>query len=146
MVVGQSKDIQRAVDYLQTRSDIARDRLGYLGYSDGARIGLILLAHEPRIRVAALAELGLSAQRKPPEIDEINFAPRIHIPVLMLNGRYDFFHPLESDQIPTFHWIGSPENDKRHVLFDTGHVLLQTQPFVKEVLDWFDKYLGPTTD
>jgi pimeloyl-ACP methyl ester carboxylesterase len=32
---------------------------------------------------------------QPVEIDARNFAPRIHVPVLMLNGRDDFVFPLE---------------------------------------------------
>ena len=144
-VIQQSKDMQRAIDYLQTRSDIACDRLGYFGISNGARLGFILLAQETRIRAAVLSEGGLSGEKKPPEIDEINFVPRVRIPVLMVNGRNDFFHPVETDQIPTFQLLGTPEKDKRHVLLDTGHVILQPQLFVKEALDWFDHYLGPVS-
>jgi hypothetical protein len=40
--------------------------------------------------------------------------------------------------------LGSPENDKRHVLFDSAHdiVLLRTD-LIREVLIWLDRYLGP---
>jgi hypothetical protein len=62
----------------------------------------------------------------------------------MLNGRYDFIRPVETSQVPMFRLLGTPERDKRHILFDTGHVLLQHQD-IKETLDWFDKYLGPTS-
>jgi DNA-binding winged helix-turn-helix (wHTH) protein/cephalosporin-C deacetylase-like acetyl esterase len=142
-IIEQCKDLQRSVDYLQTRPEIARDRLGYYGVSDGARLGLILLAEETRIRAAVLSAGGLSAERKPPEIDEINFAPRVRIPVLMLNGRYDLSYPAETAQVSMFHLLGTPEREKRHVLFDTGHVTLQQQD-KKDTLNWFDKYLGPT--
>ena len=80
-VIEQSKDLRRCLDYLETRSDIAHDRIGYCGISDGARLGLILLAEEPRLRVAVLSSGGLSREKKPLEIDEINFAPRVRIPV-----------------------------------------------------------------
>jgi DNA-binding winged helix-turn-helix (wHTH) protein len=127
-----------------TRPDISRERLGYYGVSDGARLGMILLAEETRIRAAALAEGGFSPEKKLPEIDEINFAPRVRMPVLMLNGRYDSIGPVHTAQVPMFRLLGTPERDKRHILFDTGHVLLQHQD-IKETLDWFDKYLGPTS-
>ena len=140
-VIQQSKDLQRSVDYLETRSDIAHDRLGYYGLSDGARLGLILLSQETRIRAAVLSMGGLSPERKPPEIDEINFAGHIRIPVLMLNGRYDLLYPAQTDQLPMFHLLATPPSEKRYVLFDTGHVLTQQQD-MKETLDWFDKYLG----
>jgi dienelactone hydrolase len=143
-IIQQCKDLQRSVDYLETRADIALDRLGYFGISAGARLGLIFLVQERRIRAATLADGGLSSESKPPEIDEINFAPRIQIPVLMLNGRYDFPHPLETDQIPLFRLLGTPEKDKRRVLFERGHVG-PIQQYIKDTLDWFDKYLGPVS-
>jgi hypothetical protein len=37
-----------------------------------------------------------------------------------LNGRYDFRHPLETDQNQMFRLLGTPEKDKRHVLFEGG--------------------------
>ncbi|MGH9665462.1 MAG: alpha/beta hydrolase family protein, partial [Bryobacteraceae bacterium] len=90
LIVQQSKDFQRSLDYLETRADIARGRLGFFGISGGSQAGLIVLAEESRIRAAVLAEEGLPAMRRPPETDVINFAPHVRIPVLRLNGRYDF--------------------------------------------------------
>jgi pimeloyl-ACP methyl ester carboxylesterase len=70
--------------------------------------------------------------------------PRVEIPVLMLNGREDFLNPLETSERPLFELLGTPEKDKKHVLFEGGHVNLLTQPeLMKQVLDWVDKYLGP---
>ena len=107
-------------------------------------MGLITLALEPRIRAATLAEGGFPPNRKLPEVDDINFAPRVRIPVLMLNGRYDFIAPLETCQIPMFRLLGSSEKNKRHVLFETGHAG-PPQQYIRETLDWFDRYLGPVT-
>ena len=144
LVIQQCKDLQRSVDYLETRPDIARDRLGFFGVSGGAQLGVIALALEPRIRAAVLAGTGLPSVRRPPEVDAINFAPRVRIPVLMLNGRDDFLDPVETSQVPMFHLLGSPEKDKRHVLVDSGHAF-PTQQHMKEILDWFDRYLGPVS-
>ena len=141
-VVQQIKDLRRSLDYVDSRTDIVRDRIGYYGVSDGASLGLILLALEPRIRAAVLPAGGFSPEKKPPEIDEINFAPRVRIPVLMLNGRYDLSFPAEANQVPLFHLLGTPEDQKRYVLFDFGHVPVQPRE-IKETLDWFDRYLGP---
>jgi eukaryotic-like serine/threonine-protein kinase len=104
---------------------------------------LIFIAQEPRIRAAVLSQGGLSPERKPPEIDELNFATRVRIPTLMLNGRYDLLYPPETDQLPMFRLLGTPERHKRYVSFDAGHVLLQQQD-MKETLEWFDRYLGAT--
>jgi pimeloyl-ACP methyl ester carboxylesterase len=85
---------------------------------------------------------GLSSGRMPPEVDAVNFAPRVNMPVLMLNGSADFLHPVETDQVPMFRFLGTTEKDKRHVLVDSGHRIFLTQPLMKETLDWFDRHLG----
>jgi hypothetical protein len=142
--IQQCKDLQRSVDYLETRTDIARDRLGYFGISSGGQRGVIILALEPRIRAAVLARVGLPGARQPPEVDEINFAPRVRVPVLMLNGRDDLVAPVDTAQVPLFRWVGTPGRDKRNVLLGSGHVG-PTHQYVKETLDWFDRYLGPVS-
>jgi hypothetical protein len=91
-----------------------------------------------------LAEAGLPAVRRPPEVDPINFAPRLRIPVLMLNGRYSFPEPVETSQVPLFRLLGTPEKDKRHLLFESGS-RGPTHQYIKETLDWFDRYLGPVS-
>jgi eukaryotic-like serine/threonine-protein kinase len=86
---------------------------------------------------------GFEPEKALPEVDQINFAPRVKIPVLMLNGRYDWFYPLQTSQEPMFRLLGTPEEHKRHALFETGHVIPRSQQ-IKETLDWLDRYLGPT--
>ena len=141
LTVARMKDLRRSVDYLLTRKDVDPDRLGFFGVSLGARLGAIGLAVEPRFRAAVLWSGGFSTAPRLPEVDEINFAPRVKTPVLMLNGRQDFTFPIESSQKPMFKWLGTPEADKRHGIYDGGHVF----PFariIKDTLDWLDKYLG----
>ena len=142
MVIQECKDLRRSLDYLETRADIAKDRLGYYGISGGARLGSIMLAEEPRIRAAVLAEAGLATSRKPREIDEFNFAPRVRIPVLMLDGRDDLVYPLETNQKIMFRLLGTPSDDKRLMVFESGHQETASQ-HVREAVDWFDHYLGP---
>ena len=77
-----------------------------------------------------------------PEVDEINFAPRVRVPTLMVNGRYDSIFPLETLQEPMFKLFGAPEKDKRHAVFDGGHVP-PNDLVIKEILDWLDRYQGP---
>jgi hypothetical protein len=81
----------------------------------------------------------------PPEVRPVNFAPRVAVPVLMVNGRLDFQNPLETSQRPLFRLLGSPERDKRHVLFEGGHAGYPIHDLVKVVLDWLDRYLGPVS-
>lgn len=144
LVVQQCKDLRRSLDYLDTRTDIAHTRIGYYGISDGARLGVILAPQEPRIGAAVLAAGGLSPEAKLPEIEELHFAPRVRIPVLMLNGRYDLSYLAETDQAALFHFLGTPPAQKRFRLFDIGHVPQQRLE-MRETLDWFDRYLGPVS-
>jgi hypothetical protein len=61
----------------------------------------------------------------------------------MVNGRYDFSFPLETNQLLLFRALGAKEPHKRHVLYDGGHRNLVTRPdLIGEILDWFDRYLG----
>jgi cephalosporin-C deacetylase-like acetyl esterase len=141
-VIMWSKDVGRSVDYLESRPDIAKDKIGYLGFSWGAELGPTCVATEPRLSLAIFVVGGLSLQPALPEADQINFAPRVKVPVLMLNGRYDFFFPTETSQEPLFGLLGSPPADKRRVVYETGHNL-PTNSAVQETLNWFDRYLGP---
>ena len=118
------------------------ERLAYYGLSWGAYLGGILPALEPRIKAVVLVGSGFSDAKKLPEVDEINFAPRVTVPVLMINGRYDNLFPLDTSQQPMFKFLGTPEKNKRHALFDSGHIPPRDQ-MIKETLDWLDRYLGP---
>ena len=143
-VVWWVKDVMRSMDYLETRSDIARDSVAFFGFSWGGRVGSIAMAVERRFKVGVLAAGGFPLMQSLPEVKEINFAPRITIPVLMVNGRHDRVFPLETSQKPMFTFLGSPADQKKHVVFDAGHVLLEARSQVPaEVLAWLDKYLGP---
>ena len=77
----------------------------------------------------------------PPELDPINFAPRVRVPVLMLNGRYDFGLPYETEQRPLFALLGSAAEHKRHVVLESGHAL-PSGSVAAEMLPWLDRYLG----
>jgi dienelactone hydrolase len=138
------QDLNRAVDYLETRPDLDHARFGFAGVSMGARLSAILLPLESRLTAAVLYEGGLPTGQSPAEADPINFAPRVTVPVLMLNGRYDYTFPLETSQKPMFRLLGTPEKDKRHIVYETAHdVNVVRTEVVREVLDFLDKYLGP---
>ena len=138
-----AKDLGRTIDYVSSRPDIAADRIGYFGQSWGAAMGAWLPAIEPRLKAAVLAVGGLYQQRSLPEADAFNFTPRVMIPTLMLSGRYDFLFPTQSSQEPMFALLGAPFSDKKRIVYDTGHAIPRNE-LIKETLDWFDRYLGPT--
>jgi len=109
----------------------------------GSITALPVLAVEDRFKVAVLLAGGLPFTREPPQADPINFAPRIRIPVLLLGGRQDFIHPVDTAQVPLFRLLGTPEKDKKHIIFEGGHAPLKIQSLIKDILDWLDRYLGP---
>jgi dipeptidyl aminopeptidase/acylaminoacyl peptidase len=80
-----------------------------------------------------------------PEVKQINFAPRVRVPTLMLNGRYDPFFPVEASQVPMFQLLGTPAEHKRHRVYEESHYQLPRREVVRETLDWLDRYLGPTS-
>jgi dienelactone hydrolase len=136
-----AKDFFRTVDYLETRSDIDHDKLAYYSLSMGAYFGPIPVALEPRIKVAVFASGGLRFNY-PPEIQPANFMPRVKVPLLLINGRDDFQAPLEGQQ-RIIELIGTAPEHKRLVSLEGGHVPNDFRGLVREVLEWFDKYLGP---
>ena len=105
-------------------------------------MGGIMLAIEKRIKVGVFYVAGLRFERSLPEVDPIHFLPRISIPVLMLNGKYDYVFPMETSQGPFFELLGTPKEDKRWIVYDGGHYVPKVV-LAKETLDWLDRYLGP---
>ena len=100
-----------------------------------------LPAIEPRLRAVLLIVGGFNLQKALPEVEPINFAPHITAPTLMLNGKYDFFYPTATSQEPMFRFLGAPPDQKRRVVYETGHSIPRNE-LIKETLDWLDRYLG----
>jgi dienelactone hydrolase len=63
-------DLRRAVDVLQSRPDVDRNRIGFVGWSSGARMGALLASAEHRIRAYVLQSGG-----SPPVADYVKAAP-----------------------------------------------------------------------
>jgi eukaryotic-like serine/threonine-protein kinase len=135
--IAWSRDLGRAIDYLETRSDIDRTRLAFYGVSIGGT-GTLLVAFEPRLKASVFQGAGLEGDQ-PPELDPINYAPRVRIPTLMLNGRYDFGLPVEMQRL-LFDLLGAEQ--KKHRVLEAGHKLPNNE-VAAEILPWLDRYLGP---
>jgi formylglycine-generating enzyme required for sulfatase activity/dienelactone hydrolase len=136
------KDLRRTVDFLETRKDVRSDRLGFFGASWGGLNAPIALSMEPRIKAAVLYSAGFVPGIKARvEVDEANYAPRVHTPTLMLGGKYDTVFPYETSQVPFYKQLGTPPQDKLMVTSDVGHIV-SFGVTVKESLAWFDRYLS----
>ena len=99
-------DYSRAIDYLVSRPDVDKNRIGYAGISLGAITGLTFVAHEPRVQamvsiVGGANLLGVlkveldpeaikASQRIDPFYHVALIAPR---PLLMLNATHDQLVP-----------------------------------------------------
>ena len=77
-----------------------------------------------------------------PEAQPANFAPHVKVPVLMVNGKYDFGVSAAAQQ-HFFDILGTDPARKKHVVLEGGHVPQDVRGLFREVLAWYDTYLGP---
>ena len=132
-------DLQRGLDYLETREDIDFKKLSFLGISNGANLGILALGIEKRYNCAVLVGAGVDKawQDWIPEANFINFAPHSKFPKLFINGRYDETHPLKTYSEPIFKIFSEP---KKLVIYDGGHIPT-IEFFSTTVNTWLDEKL-----
>jgi eukaryotic-like serine/threonine-protein kinase len=135
------KDFKRSVDYLNTRSDIDMNKLGFYGESWGGSMGGMIPAIEDRLKVNILIVGGFNGALLP-EVHAINYVSRVKIPTLMLNGRYDSRYNIDINVKPFFKLLGTLEKDKCLIIYETDHGVPKSE-VMKESLKWLDKYFGP---
>ena len=147
LYVQESQDMRRTIDYLQTRDDMDVNKLAFAGLSWGAQVGSMMIAVEDRFKTGILLLGGICACARHPTADPANFAPRVTIPMLMINGKDDSIFPYETAQKPLFDLLGTTSEQKRHILFPGEHSIPweYRRQYHKEIVDWLDKYLGPTS-
>jgi dienelactone hydrolase len=141
LAMQQVRDFRRALDYLEERPDIDRTSLGYYGVSWGGRMGPIVLAVEPRLKLGILNQAGIEPNVHN-DINTIHYVSRVNVPVLQFNGRYDADFRYEDQAKPLFEGIRTDPADKKWVVAETGHFVPQPI-YIGESLDWLDKYLDP---
>jgi formylglycine-generating enzyme required for sulfatase activity/dienelactone hydrolase len=140
------QDLARSIDYLESRSDVGVAKLAYVGLSWGARMGPSFVALENRIRVAALVGGGclIWTENPVPGTDSARFAPRVRVPILMVNGIDDTYFPYQTSQRPLFELLGTPSEHKVHRLYPGGHGAagFPENDCRRDIVEWLDKYLG----
>jgi len=142
------RDLARCLDYLGTRPDIDMEKLAYQGLSGGGSRGVIFVALEKRFKAAILMSGGLFPSMYVPElyvpqVDVIHFAPRVRIPVLMQNGKYDYMLPWKTTIERPFELLGTPEGSKRLIAYESGHSIWFLNEYRKDIFEFLDRYLGP---
>lgn len=147
LLIQRVKDLRRTLDYLESRGDIDDERLAYHGLSYGATLSMYMLAIESRFRAAMLVSTGLSdTSMLPPEIQQVDYLARVKLPVLLVTGRNDLTMSYETAQRPFFEALGAPEDRKRHVALDSGHLPPGYTELSRHLIDWTDRWLGPVGD
>jgi len=137
------KDMGRTIDYLQSREDMDTENLAYMGLSLGANLGPQMAVLEKRLRALILLSGGLPIPAAWPAPEGL-WPPHVKVPVLMLNGKHDYVLPADTHQKPLFDLLGTPPEDKRHILYNSGHAPLPRTEVIRDILAWLDRYQGPT--
>ncbi|MCS7465412.1 SUMF1/EgtB/PvdO family nonheme iron enzyme, partial [Stieleria sp. ICT_E10.1] len=138
-VVQQTKDLSRAVDFMQQRPELNMEELAYIGWSRGGGLGSAFVVLEPRIRACVLMSGGLWTSPIL-ELDIRNYAPLVNVPALLMNGRYD--RGFEKNRIPLFNAIGS--NDKQFIEYESGH-LMELEQAIDDIDQWLSARFSPTS-
>ncbi|MEP4147666.1 MAG: SUMF1/EgtB/PvdO family nonheme iron enzyme [Halioglobus sp.] len=141
-IIEQTQDLRRTLDYLETRDDIALDKIAFHGLSYGGIRAPIMLAVEPRFTTAMILSAGLPPNSLPPEITLQHYLPRVTIPTLFIGGRDDFNQNYETAQVPFFELLGASDDQKKHVTFEGGHLPTGYSGLNREVIAWLDETLG----
>lgn len=143
-------DLQRSVDYLQTRQDIDHARIGFFGISLGGVIGTIFSGVDDRVSVPVIALAGgslsmmfgmeaLSEETKNffSIIDPINFVQQISPrPLLMINAENDeVIVPITSKLL-----FQKAKNPKEIIWYPSRHRDLPIDEAYPAGIDWFKKH------
>jgi hypothetical protein len=144
-LVDWRKDVGRSIDYLETRDDIDKSRIAYLGVSQGSAYGVVIAASRGSIQGGRLPRRWHVPNRRRDWQDSIRWTSRRGSPnpsSWSMAATMPRSH-TRAHKLPLFRMLGTAAADKRHVVFDTPHdVRLRRTDLVREVLDWYDKYLG----
>lgn len=145
--------LRRAIDLLVTRPEVDPDRVGYLGFDDGADAGAVLAGVDKRLKAYVLmsgrARIGAWTSRYAPQenreeyielmswIDPVNYVGQAAPAALFFqHGNLDVEVPLREAQILT--QAGS--QPKRVDFYDAYHVLPGTA--YDDAIEWLDEQLG----
>jgi pimeloyl-ACP methyl ester carboxylesterase len=142
LMVLHGTEMRRAVDYLETRDDIDKRRIAYVALSWGAGSRLPLAAVDDRFRAVVLIGGGIDERLQPTlaAASNINFAPHIRPPKLLLNGADDEEHPWQTRGLPLWNLLREP---KQLVLLPgVGHIPA-LQDRVPAINRFLDQTLGP---
>lgn len=91
--------------------------------------------------VLASAGIQLFYDNVHPMVDIVNYAPRITVPVLMINGRFDHSFPTKAASAGCSNCSAHQRGTKSTSLRQPAHQL-SAQSAARDVSNWFDQYVG----
>ncbi|MEJ2538414.1 MAG: SUMF1/EgtB/PvdO family nonheme iron enzyme [Gemmatimonadota bacterium] len=111
LMVRHATELRLGMDYASSRPDVDPEGFAYVATSWGAGSRLAFAAVEDRYRAAVLVGAGIDERVKPtlPEADNVNFAPYLDVPTLMINGTNDEEHPWLSRAQPLWELLSEPK-------------------------------------
>ncbi len=138
------QDLDATLDYLARHPDFDSGGVALLAMSLGAtRIAPIVLAIEGRIRTAVLISGGLRMDSDHEMRNPLHYLPRITMPVLMINGRYDHIFGYDGARRQMYELLGTPEGLKKQIPYDVGHFEYPSNSLAADIDNWLDEHLGP---
>lgn len=135
-------DVHVVCDFIETHEDLNSEEIAYYGVSWGGGIAPYILALEDRIKVGILALFGVSSFEKYmfKEFDQVDYLPRVWIPMLLMGGKYDLDFTLEQQQA-FYDLLGTPEDMKKWMSYESAHNIPRKY-LINESVDWLDEYFG----
>jgi formylglycine-generating enzyme required for sulfatase activity len=142
LMVRHATELRLAMDYAEARDDVDPDRFAYVATSWGAGSRLAFAAVDDRYRAVVLIGAGIDERVKPtlPEADNVNFAPYIDAPTLVINGTNDEEHPWLSRAEPLWRLLSDP---KELALMDGGGHIPPAEFRIPVMNAFLDEHLGP---
>lgn len=141
LMVLHSSELNRGLDYLETRSEIDMNKISYIGFSWGSGSRLVFAGITDRFKSCVFIGGGIDERGLPvlPEVNPINYAPYIKAPKLLLNGKQDEEHLYKTRALPLYNLFQEP---KKLAMVNGGHLpsLEVRAPIINNFLD---ETLGP---
>jgi pimeloyl-ACP methyl ester carboxylesterase len=143
-MVRHATELRMGIDYLEERDDVDMDGLAYVSVSWGGGSRLGFAAVDDRFRAVVFIGGGIDERVKPtlPEADNVNFAPYIDVPKLLLNGRNDEEHPWYRRALPLWTLLREP---KELVLVEGAGHIPPLEARIPAINDFLDRTLGPVS-
>ncbi|MBD0348818.1 MAG: acetylxylan esterase [Thermoleophilia bacterium] len=145
-------DVRRAIDVLQSLPQVDDDRVGFVGFSAGGKIGAIAVGVEPRIRAAVLMSAGAPAigpfvaaapenvraevGRLLGDIDPRRYVGDSDAAILIQFGEQDEVVPQAELEA-----LGEAARDATVLGYPGGHATITNARVIRDQLDFLDQEL-----